>query len=309
MTGTGTGTGTGGNGDGACGDGEQSPGEECDDGNMVDGDGCSSLCVAEAPRWVVLFRHTSIGNDTFRAFDLEEREFTDVTVSQPSFLGVTASDRHVYIMSYDFLYRCEFGSFQCEVHAPAPVWEVGDDGIIEWAGDQICAAYWNTKTLACYQDEKWTTYPLPLTVGYGSSWDPVANELYIQARTTFSSQVVDLDTHEVVRTLEFSGVDVLSVLHEYWDGYVYILADNVDSDTSLHRMNAQTGEIEDTGVLTRAGTGVLRDVENVIYTGETLMTGYRIDRYDPEAGVLLEDPIESSPEKGFRLEMQRRAGL
>jgi len=34
--------------DGLCGDGETASGEECDDGNLVDGDGCSSTCETEA---------------------------------------------------------------------------------------------------------------------------------------------------------------------------------------------------------------------------------------------------------------------
>ncbi|MDH3623526.1 MAG: PQQ-dependent sugar dehydrogenase [Myxococcales bacterium] len=32
---------------GGCGDGSQDPGEECDDGNLTDGDGCTSSCVLE----------------------------------------------------------------------------------------------------------------------------------------------------------------------------------------------------------------------------------------------------------------------
>src|SRR5262249_367461 len=34
---------------GFCGDGVLNPGEECDDGNQVGGDGCSSLCTVEQP--------------------------------------------------------------------------------------------------------------------------------------------------------------------------------------------------------------------------------------------------------------------
>ncbi|MCP6769168.1 DUF4215 domain-containing protein, partial [Klebsiella pneumoniae] len=30
-----------------CGDGVQNPGEQCDDGNRADGDGCTSFCVIE----------------------------------------------------------------------------------------------------------------------------------------------------------------------------------------------------------------------------------------------------------------------
>ena len=32
-----------------CGDGNQEGTEECDDGNLVDGDGCDSNCVVETP--------------------------------------------------------------------------------------------------------------------------------------------------------------------------------------------------------------------------------------------------------------------
>jgi cysteine-rich repeat protein len=32
-----------------CGDGVLDPGEECDDGNLMDGDGCSSMCTREKP--------------------------------------------------------------------------------------------------------------------------------------------------------------------------------------------------------------------------------------------------------------------
>ena len=31
-----------------CGDGADDPGEECDDGNVMDGDGCSAECTVEA---------------------------------------------------------------------------------------------------------------------------------------------------------------------------------------------------------------------------------------------------------------------
>jgi len=34
---------------GSCGDGEVSGGEQCDDGNNVDGDGCSAQCISEVP--------------------------------------------------------------------------------------------------------------------------------------------------------------------------------------------------------------------------------------------------------------------
>jgi len=34
----------------ACGNGLVEPGEECDDGNTLSGDGCSSTCVSECPR-------------------------------------------------------------------------------------------------------------------------------------------------------------------------------------------------------------------------------------------------------------------
>ena len=32
-----------------CGDGVVDDGEDCDDGNTVDGDGCSAVCTTEAP--------------------------------------------------------------------------------------------------------------------------------------------------------------------------------------------------------------------------------------------------------------------
>src|SRR5262245_17057818 len=35
--------------DGRCGDGVMGSGEACDDGNLVSGDGCSSTCTLEAP--------------------------------------------------------------------------------------------------------------------------------------------------------------------------------------------------------------------------------------------------------------------
>jgi cysteine-rich repeat protein len=38
---------------GTCGDGVQDPGEACEDGNLVDGDGCSSLCTVEEPSLVL----------------------------------------------------------------------------------------------------------------------------------------------------------------------------------------------------------------------------------------------------------------
>lgn len=34
-----------------CGDGVADAGEECDDGNRTDNDGCSTLCIVETPRW------------------------------------------------------------------------------------------------------------------------------------------------------------------------------------------------------------------------------------------------------------------
>lgn len=305
-------SGTSGDSGGAvCGDGEESPGEECDDGNTMDGDGCSSLCVAEAPRWMVLFRNTSIGNDTFYVFDLVEREYTELKISQASFLGVTASDTHAYIMSPDFLYRCEFATLQCEVHAPAPVWEVREDGFIEWVGDQICGAYAQTKTLACYQDGKWTNYPLPSTVGNGASWDPVKNELYIQIWTTRDSMVVDLNTHEVVRTLDVPDLEGFTTVHEYWDGYVYTASSGNVVNSTLYRIDAQTGETENTGVLIESGypTAAMRDVEDHLYLGGNLMTGFRIDQYDPATGMMLPDPILGAPNKQLRLAFQRRIGL
>ncbi|MFK8032203.1 MAG: DUF4215 domain-containing protein [Gammaproteobacteria bacterium] len=36
----------------ACGDSLLSPGEQCDDGNESDGDGCSATCLVEQPNWV-----------------------------------------------------------------------------------------------------------------------------------------------------------------------------------------------------------------------------------------------------------------
>jgi cysteine-rich repeat protein len=32
----------------SCGDSKKQTGEECDDGNFIDGDGCNSSCIAEA---------------------------------------------------------------------------------------------------------------------------------------------------------------------------------------------------------------------------------------------------------------------
>jgi cysteine-rich repeat protein len=50
TTGDGDGDPTTGDGDGEpgnCGDGATDPGEDCDDGNLLDGDGCSSECIVE----------------------------------------------------------------------------------------------------------------------------------------------------------------------------------------------------------------------------------------------------------------------
>src|SRR5258705_9085832 len=39
----------GGSDSGVCGDGTRDPDEQCDDGNVVDGDGCSAECMIEVP--------------------------------------------------------------------------------------------------------------------------------------------------------------------------------------------------------------------------------------------------------------------
>jgi len=39
----------GGSGSGECGDGARDPDEQCDDGNVTDGDGCSAACMIEIP--------------------------------------------------------------------------------------------------------------------------------------------------------------------------------------------------------------------------------------------------------------------
>src|SRR4051794_1405055 len=41
--------GCGGGNNAVCGDGHVDPGEECDDGNETNGDGCSSACKTELP--------------------------------------------------------------------------------------------------------------------------------------------------------------------------------------------------------------------------------------------------------------------
>ena len=89
ITGGGGGGGSGDQNTATCGNGVVDPGETCDDGNTVNGDGCSSTCQTEdttTPRAVLNVDNTTIGG-TASPVDLGVE--TDVTITATSMDGFT----------------------------------------------------------------------------------------------------------------------------------------------------------------------------------------------------------------------------
>ncbi|MFO0759888.1 MAG: hypothetical protein U0359_25610 [Byssovorax sp.] len=68
----------------ACGDGFKGPGEACDDGNVIDGDGCDSNCqLTMAPLWTRTYNGAANGDDLWNGVTTDAQGNVIVTGSEP----------------------------------------------------------------------------------------------------------------------------------------------------------------------------------------------------------------------------------
>ena len=68
-----------------CGDGFKGPGEPCDDGNMINGDGCNTNCIASGtPIWTQTYNSVSNGGEAWNAVKTDAAGNVYVTGTEPA---------------------------------------------------------------------------------------------------------------------------------------------------------------------------------------------------------------------------------
>ncbi|MDC0671994.1 myxococcus cysteine-rich repeat containing protein [Nannocystis radixulma] len=223
-----------------CGDGVVAGAEECDDGNVFDGDGCSALCVAEPIKYAVISSHPG-GSVAFSVFNLLAN-WLETKVTRPS-LGVSklypaVSDRHVYVLADvgNEIHRYDMYSGEWQAWALAPAVTENTAGYLQWVGDGLCMGYWTVDFVHCHDGESWRTIDLTINPGLVSTWDPVENQLYVKTYKQFGFQVVDLDTDQIVRTILDASVTTELSFGAYAQG-VFYTADG----TGIYRFHSENG--------------------------------------------------------------------
>lgn len=310
TTGDDTSTGTSGEEPPVCGDGTVAGAEQCDDGNVFDGDGCSALCVAEPIKYAVISTHPG-GSVAFSVFNLLAN-WLETKVTRPS-LGITkmypaVSDRHVYVLADvgNEIHRYDMYTGEWQAWALAPAVTENTAGYLQWVGDGLCMGYWTVDFVHCHDGASWRTIDLTINPGLVSAWDPAENQLYVKTYKQFGFQVVDLDTDEVVRTILDASVTTELSFGAYRQG-VYYTADI----SGVYRFDHETGAKLNTmiPVVGSKHTGDFHPTSGKLYVvtdnGGNVQS---LIEYDPLTGIPTTLPKTftfSSTSASFNLRFQR----
>jgi cysteine-rich repeat protein len=282
-----------------CGDGILGPAEPCDDGNLVDGDGCSAACTVEPNLFAI-----NKGTPEFFGYGIATDAWAALPVAPVTTDSQLTNDGTlVYLLGVDnVIYTYEPESQVWDASAiPGPGFAVDNHvNFFEWTDQGFFAMTPNSQELHVYKDNTWSTIDLPARGSCAGSWDRSTNELCIRSWGEMGFQVIDTINLVLVRTItDKTFLDEDSRDGSLSGGFFYTrsLFGPLQKFDVISGARFETGQ-QPTSAWTTTDTDV---ATGMVYISGSNLWSAVFQRYDPAQNALTTLAASPLPENGHSL--------
>jgi cysteine-rich repeat protein len=216
--------------------------EQCDDGNLVNGDGCNATCKLDK-----IYLAGAEGQTGFYAYTILTNTWEKLADPPASMWSQITNDGKVVFLigKNNVIYEYTPAQNLWTASAtPGPGNFVGI-GYFKWTSQGFYAWGAGNAALYHYKNNAWQKLNwMPTSISAAGSWDRTKNELYVRSYGELGFKVLDTTTDTIVRTIaDPTYVQEESLAGSLSGAYFY----SRTFGGTLQRLNAMTGDKINTG--------------------------------------------------------------